>query len=268
MRSELEKALHGTAVKHWRQFEIIGSTNDEALAWAESGAPDFSLVIADKQSGGRGRFDRVWTTEPGSSLAFSLILRLSETERAHIPQYAPLCGIAVHSAVEQLLGISAEIKWPNDVLINRKKFCGILVEAAWRDGALLGVVLGIGLNVNTGSVPSSTAQGFPATCLQQAAGRPVERFALLRDTLLALAQWRSRLGTPEFIQCWQNNLAFRGEWVRIEHGEKPATIGKIIGIDDSGQLLLSDEQGAMISVLTGDVRLRPITGSNQGGTDA
>ncbi len=268
MNIDLKNALEGSGVSEWRYFDAIESTNTEALAWAESGAPDFSLVIADEQTGGRGRFERRWVTLPGSSLAFSLILRPSALEFTHLPLYSPLCGIAVQEAVNRLLHIPAAIKWPNDVLIDSKKFCGILVEAAWRESHLQGVVLGIGINVNAGSIPPPANQSFPAACLEHAAGHPVDRYAVLKGVLRSLAFWRGRLASPEFMQHWQEHLAFKGQWVRIEGSEKPAIIGKIEGIDDSGQLVLSDAEGHKTSIVIGDVHLRPAETSDPGGSHA
>ncbi len=262
--TDLTRLLSDTGVTNLRHFETIGSTNTEALNWAESGALDFSLVIAEEQTSGRGRFDRNWVTQRGSSLAFSLILCPSEAEKSTIALLAPLCGIAVQSAVATVAQLEAEIKWPNDVLINRKKFCGILVEAAWREGQLRGVVLGIGINVNVGSVPPNASNSFPATCLQEAAGKPIDRFALLHEILLAIGHWRSKLGTDDFIERWQRKLAFKDEWVRVEHADKSPTIGKVAGISPSGELVLLDENGAKINVMTGDVRLRPMTHNNDG----
>ena len=268
MDTKLTESLASTKVGQYRYFDSIESTNNEALKWAESGAPDFSLVIADEQTRGRGRFDRHWVTRPGTSLAFSLVLQPAELEKQNIALYSPLCGVAVYEAVTCLLNMGAEIKWPNDVLHNRKKFCGILVEAVWNGSNLRGIVLGVGINVSSDSVPAGEDQNFPATCLETAVGHSVDRYIVLQHVLNAIDKWRKQIGSPEFMALWAENLAFKGEWVRIEHSEKPSIMGKVKGIDHLGRLVLADENGTETCVETGDVHLRPDTPDDPGGLNA
>jgi BirA family biotin operon repressor/biotin-[acetyl-CoA-carboxylase] ligase len=268
METSLQNALSNTRVSQVRYFETIGSTNDEALRWIATGAPDFSLIVADEQTKGRGRFDRRWVTRPGSSLAFTLILTRANPDPLRIPLYAPLGGIAVQEAVQTRLGVHAQIKWPNDVLIDGSKFCGILVEAAWHGSDLQGVVIGIGINISPGSVPGAEFQSFPATCLETACGHPVDRLGLMSAILIAIDKWQTMLGTSTFMQRWQERLAFKGEYVRIEHSEKPSIIGKVNGVDDSGRLILVEDDGTETRIEIGDVHLRPATYNNAGGNHA
>lgn len=262
------QVLTGTGVKSLRYFNTIGSTNTEALQWLARGAEDFSLVIADEQTSGRGRFDRLWVTRPASSLAFSLILKPTGIDPDQVALFSPLCGIAVQEAVSDLLGLHPLIKWPNDVLIDRKKFCGILVEAAWQADGLQGVILGIGINISPDSVPESVHQNFPATCLESSCIAPVDRYQLLRQVLISIQKWRNQLGSPAFMQQWETNLAFKHEWIRIEHSEKPSIIGKVKGIDPLGRLLLEQENGDEVSIEIGDVHLRPGQPIEPGGMNA
>ena len=240
-----------------RYFPTIGSTMDEARAWAEQGAPDGALVAADEQTAGRGRLQRRWVTRPGSALAFSLILRPTPAELAHVALLSPLGGLAVCTALEQSLGLAAQIKWPNDVLLGRRKTCGILAEAVWQAGVLDAVILGIGINVAPGSIPPAEELLFPATCVEAAAGRPVERSALLADVLDRLDEWRPRLGSPAFLEAWQRRLAFRNELVSVTTPAETPIVGRLQGVDASGNLRLVVESGMEISVAAGDVRLRP-----------
>ena len=124
-----------------RYFESIGSTNDEALAWAAKGAPDLSLVIADEQTAGRGRLNRTWFTPKGTALAMSLILR-----PASGTPLSRTVGLAALSIADSLLkrGLTPRIKWPNDVLLNGKKIAGILVETVWAGTEVESLVIGIG----------------------------------------------------------------------------------------------------------------------------
>src|SRR5512146_539455 len=128
--NELKKALSKLPVGDVRYFDTIGSTNNEALAWATSGAKDLSLVIADEQSAGRGRLDRKWYTPKGTALAFSLILRPTAQENPYLTRMVGLAALAITDAL-QTRGLSAQIKWPNDVLLNGSKVAGILIESVW-----------------------------------------------------------------------------------------------------------------------------------------
>ena len=124
----LEQLLRNTPVTGLRYFDAAGSTNDIALQWIESGAEDFSLVVADQQTAGRGRMQRKWVTNPGAALAFSLILHLTPEEISLAGLIPFMAGAAVSSALEQLYSLTPQIKWPNDILLKKKKTAGILVE--------------------------------------------------------------------------------------------------------------------------------------------
>ena len=268
MKEQWIRVLRDTAVKELRYFNLIGSTNTEALQWVADGAPDYALVIADEQTNGRGRFDRRWITRPGASLAFSLILKPCAHETINTALFSPLCGIAVQEAVSNLLGLETLIKWPNDVLIRDKKFCGILVEAAWHGSSAQGIVLGIGINISPDSVPGEEYQNFPATCLETALGAQVDRFKVLPQLIKSIEKWRGELSSAAFMRNWEEHLAFKGEWVRIEHSEKPSIMGRVKGIDLQGHLVLVQENGNEIDIEIGDVHLRPGRPADEGGTHA
>lgn len=266
--TEIPSYLDDTGVSQYRHYSVTGSTNNDALAWAEADAPDFSLVMADEQTSGRGRFERRWISKPGGSLAFSLILRPSPAEIHRLPRLSPLAGIAVSEAVNTLLGVRTQIKWPNDVLLNRRKFCGILVEAQWTGATLAVAVMGIGINVLEQAVPSSSDQSFEATSLQTETGIVLDRGLLLREVLHNIRLWRDRVGTHAFMQRWQRDLAFLNEMVRLEHSEKPSIIGRVKGIDPQGKLILVDESGGEQKFEIGDVHLRAGEHSIDGGEHA
>jgi BirA family biotin operon repressor/biotin-[acetyl-CoA-carboxylase] ligase len=257
-RTTLAGLLDGLPVPHIRYFESIGSTNDEALAWAADGADDGCLVVADLQTQGRGRLGRHWVTQSGAALAFSLILHPRQEELPHLGFFSPLGAMAISQALEENLGLDPQIKWPNDVLLGRRKAAGILVEAAWVGDSLQGMVIGIGLNVSRAAVPPAEALRFPATSVEESAGRPVDRLELLRAILSALFAWRPRLASQAFRQGWEQRLAFREEWVQVEEGgTESAASGQVVGIDAQGGLLLRDAAGAVRSIAVGDVHLRP-----------
>ena len=244
----------------WRYEETIGSTNDAALAWVEAGAPDLCLVVADQQTSGRGRFQRRWITRPGAALAFSLILRPTPSELAHLSRFSPLGAVAVCQAVHQGLGLSAEIKWPNDILLGGHKACGILVENAWKGSDLDAVVIGIGVNVSPAAIPSPTELMFPATSLETALGRPVDRWQVLHGILQSLIAWRPQLASPAFFAAWEDRLAYKGQWVRVSGQLGMEQAGELVGLDPDGNLLLRDEAGRLTPILVGDVSLRSAGG--------
>src|SRR5512134_3605246 len=141
-QNELKKALAKLPLGDVRYFDSIGSTNNEALAWATSGAKDLSLVIADEQTAGRGRLDRKWLTPKGTALAFSLILCPTAGEKLHLTRIVGLAALAVADAL-RTRGLAAQIKWPNDVLLNDSKVAGILIESVWSGDEPDCVVIGI-----------------------------------------------------------------------------------------------------------------------------
>lgn len=253
--SLLRTRLAGLPITQIRWFDEVGSTNDQALAWALEDAPDGALVAADSQHQGRGRFDRKWETYPGAALAFSLIFRPNTLEQSHLALFSPLGALAVRQALEKY-GLQAEIKWPNDILIARCKVSGILAEAVWQGQQVQSVVLGIGINVMPEAVPKSGESLFPAGSIEEALGHPVDRFDLLRSVLAAVFEWRQKLDHPEFHAAWKSALAFQGEMVQIEVSGSPPLVGRLEGIDQNGSLILRLSDGQMTSVMVGDVHLR------------
>jgi len=237
-------------------LDTVGSTNDYARQLAESGAADGTLVVADEQTRGRGRLDRRWLTPAGSALAFSLVLRPSPAEIERVGLFAPLCGVAVCAALRLEFGLAAEVKWPNDVLLERRKTCGVLVEAHWLGATLQSVIAGIGVNVARASVPPPGALLFPATCVEEQVGRPVARESLLAAVLAAFGSWRSRLGSPAFLETWESWLAFKGEMVNVESAAGILS-GRVLGVTPDGSLRLQTAFGSEQAVSVGDVRLRP-----------
>lgn len=257
--SRVAEQLAGLPVPQVRYFDTIGSTNDEALGWITAGAEDGSLVVADQQTRGRGRLGRRWVTRPGAALAFSLVLRPRPGELGHLGLYSPLGALAICQALEESLGLTPQVKWPNDVLLQRRKVAGILVEAAWTGAALDGLVIGIGVNVTPAAVPPPGELLFPAVSIEEASGHPVDRLDLLRSILRSLFDWRARLGSQGFRQAWEERLAFRGEWVKISAaGNNAPLTGQVIGLTDDGGLRLRGVSGDEMTVAVGDVHLHPV----------
>ena len=255
-QSKLNKLLSKLPIGDMKYFDSIGSTNDEALAWAAKDAKDLFLVVADEQTAGRGRLDRKWFTPPGTALAFSLILRPSAAERPHLSR---MVGLAALSVTGSLLarGLSPQIKWPNDILLNECKVAGILIESVWSGEDVDCIVVGTGVNILKGAVPATDMLLFPATSLEDALGYLVERAEVLHDVLAALIGLRPQISTDEFMAKWEKLLAYRDRQVQVERGGEGSMIGNISGLDKDGSLRLRDQDGKSLTVQFGDVRLRP-----------
>jgi BirA family biotin operon repressor/biotin-[acetyl-CoA-carboxylase] ligase len=242
-----------------RYFDSIGSTNDEALAWAAAGARDFSIVIADEQTQGRGRLDRKWFTPKGSGLAFSLILRPSASDalRPHLSRSVGLTALSIAESCIGL-GLAPRIKWPNDILLNGKKIAGILIENVWTGDDVDSLVIGMGINVYKPSVPPVELLHFPAASLEDALGKePPSREDILFNVLNAFIHWRERVGTDELMRAWEEMLAFRGEQVQVQGGGESHVVGELIGLESDGSLRLRDAHNKSVIIRFGDVSLRP-----------
>jgi BirA family transcriptional regulator, biotin operon repressor / biotin---[acetyl-CoA-carboxylase] ligase len=255
--NELKKSLSKLPVGDVRYFETIGSTNDEALAWAANDTPDLSVVIADEQTAGRGRLNRKWFTPKGTALAFSIVLRPTAAERPHLTRIVGLAALAVAGPLRKR-GLDAQIKWPNDILIEKRKVCGVLIESVWSGEDVDCMVIGIGLNVLQGSVPPAEMLQFPATNLETELGHAPDRAEILHDILAAFIEFRPQLGTDEFVKQWEELLALRGETVQVETEKSPEVTGQISGLSSDGSLKIRNEHGEFVTVRFGDVRLRPL----------
>jgi BirA family biotin operon repressor/biotin-[acetyl-CoA-carboxylase] ligase len=255
--TQLTRSLAPLPLGALRYYNTTGSTNDDALAWASQGAPDISLVIADEQTRGRGRMDRKWYTPPHSALAFSLILRPVDSERAHPARTTGLLALSLSECLRKL-GLAPEIKWPNDVLLNGRKVAGILVESTWSGEELESMVLGMGVNVLAASVPPAEILLFPATSIETELGRAIDRIQLLHAILEMVLALRPTLGTDAFLDAWEANLAFRGQQVQVLGSSPKPITGELLGLNVDGSLRLRDEHGRSVTVQVGEVHLRPL----------
>ncbi len=254
----LQKTLSNIPLGGLRYFEQTGSTNDVALAWAAASAPDLALVIAGQQTAGRGRGNHSWFTPPGAALAFSLVLRPLPGEEQSIPLFSALGALAV-CEVLAAQGLHPEIKWPNDVLLKRKKVSGILAESVWMGAQVDSIVLGVGLNIKPEALPPPEQLTFPATCLEAEFPPPrhavelLEQAMLLQQIIQAVRYWRSMLSTNIFLHGWERRLAFRGEQVEIWVDGQVARKGQVDGLEPDGSLRLISPQGQVFTVQFGEV---------------
>jgi BirA family biotin operon repressor/biotin-[acetyl-CoA-carboxylase] ligase len=231
-------------------YSTIGSTNDVAMALAERGAAEGTVVIADAQTAGRGRRGRSWFSPPGSGLYVSIVLtpgRASVAPRRATALLTLTAGLALAEAVAAATGLPPDIKWPNDLLVGHRKLAGILAEAsatsrgssADLEPDRLRVVLGFGINVSQAAYPPELSARV--TSLETELGRVVDRATLCAESLAALARRYQDLMAGRFdaiLDEWRRRApASRGARVRWDTASGPAT-GVTAGIDDSGALLV------------------------------
>jgi BirA family transcriptional regulator, biotin operon repressor / biotin---[acetyl-CoA-carboxylase] ligase len=221
-------------------FDTTGSTNDVALDLAAHAGCDGAIVIADEQTAGRGRHGRNWFSPRGSGLYVSIILRPADARVDPLRATSLLtlaAGVALAEAIEAATGLRADIKWPNDLLVARRKIAGILAETATSD--LGRIVLGYGLNVSAGAYPRELADR--ATSLETELGRPIDRTVMCAETLATVAARYRDLLAGRFdaiLDGWRSRApASRGARVTWSTPSGPRS-GVTAGIDDRGALLV------------------------------
>ena len=228
----------------WRVlvFDETGSTNDDSLALADSIEGEF-VVWARHQTAGKGREDRQWHDSPGSSLTFSVLLRPAPEESGHLSRFTALAALALCDLLEHAFQLQAEIKWPNDVLIHRKKVCGILSEIRWKGTLPQALVIGIGINLRDAAFEQVSDLRFPATSLEAEGFAQLDSLSFLEGLLYSLDQRRKQLPDDDFIQDWNERLAFKDEFVPIKQyqGKTEMLCPERINLD--GSLTVQDRLG-------------------------
>jgi BirA family biotin operon repressor/biotin-[acetyl-CoA-carboxylase] ligase len=239
----------------YRYLETTGSTNDDARAMGAAGAPHGSLVVAETQTCGRGRHDRIWVSPPATGIYATLLLRPGLP-----PEQTPLISIAaavaVAEAVRQTTGLVPAIKWPNDLLVNTRKVAGILTEASTTASTVEFVLTGIGINVNTPVDALPVRPLFPATSLAVETGGPVSRAALLAALLGRFEYWLDGLrngACAALTARWMDYACTTGRAVAVK--DMPGEVSGIVrGIAPDGALLLQTGDGRIVRILSGDLR--------------
>jgi BirA family biotin operon repressor/biotin-[acetyl-CoA-carboxylase] ligase len=233
--------------------DVTGSTNDDACALARVGAEEGTVVVADAQTAGRGRLGRDWVSRPYLNLYTSLILRPAIAP-ADAPQLSLAAGVAVADALEAE-GVDAGIKWPNDVLIEGRKVCGVLTEIEAEADMVGFVVVGIGVNLNSEPEDFPTELQDKAVSVRMARGRRVDRARFAANLFAcferAYDRWRDG-GFGALREDWQQRAVLIGRPVEVA-GAGDRMVGTCVGIDSDGALLLKGEAGEVRRVIAGDV---------------
>jgi BirA family biotin operon repressor/biotin-[acetyl-CoA-carboxylase] ligase len=247
----------------WRAVEVLAqspSTNVALAARARAGEPAGLVLVADHQTAGRGRLDRVWVTPPRAALTFSMLVAPGDVPATRWPWLPLLTGLAVVEGVRRATGLEPALKWPNDVLLGAGKLAGILVERVEAPAGPVAVV-GVGVNV------SSTREQLPvdtATSLLLGGAAALDRGALLAELLGCFAarfeEWRDAGGDPAagLHAAYLRACATVGRDVRVELPGGPALVGRAVGVDLTGRLEVS-AGGRLHPVGAGDVvHVRPL----------
>ncbi len=238
----------------YHYFKEIGSTNDQALSLASQGAPHGTVVVAERQTAGKGRMSRVWESPSLHGIYFSTLLRTA------IPtQEAPQCNLTAALALTRVLsrdyGLKASIKWPNDVLMEGRKVSGILTEMQSDQDSTRFLVLGMGINVNQQPRDFDSSFPYPATSVAMEGGQPVMRQILLirllreLETLmdLFLAQ-----GFSQLLEELESRSHVHGRDVRVHMPHEEVT-GTVMGFTREGALRIRTGRGEESIIWAGDV---------------
>ena len=225
---------------------------DEARRLADMAAPEGTIVVAESQTEGRGRFDRSWVSRPGKDLLFSVVLRPTFSQLPYLNMAATL---AVCEAIVEVTDLAPVVKWPNDILVRNRKISGILIETAVENEIPAYAIVGIGINVNLN--PSEYPEiSSSATSFMAEIGRDQNRERVLEVVLTSLDLLYSRVCKGEsLIGEWRQYLETLGRQVQVR-GKDHLLEGQAIGVDDRGNLILSQKDGSTVIAVAGEVTLQ------------
>lgn len=250
----LRSHLHGTAFgKRIYHFFRVDSTNTVAMRLGEEGEPHGTLVIAEEQTAGRGRAGRSWHSEKTSGIYVTLLLR-PLISPVQAPLITLLAGLAARDAVVEHTALCPDVRWPNDLLLNGKKFCGILTEMHAEPERVHFVIVGIGLNVNHARVPEEL-QAI-ATSLRMESGRTHSRLELLVHLLRAVDRYYNEFiaqGAAPLLERFAEVSSYaQGKRVRVSTLQE-IFLGTTAGLEPNGLLRVRRDDGRLEVVISGDV---------------
>ena len=233
-------------------YERLPSTQDAARQEAERGAPEGTTILADQQTAGRGRLGREWVSPPGANLYFSVILRPAAE---HLRTLGMIWPLAICQAVGEVAGLSARVKWPNDVLVGPRKLAGVLIDCEFSGGRVDYAIAGIGLNVNL-DIPAHEEIRDIATSVSAELGREVAREDLLATLLRRFEELyaAAHRGQPVHLG-WKAHLDTLGRRIRVSSGEGVEE-GVAEDVEPDGTLILRRPDGSHVRIEAGQVTLK------------
>ncbi|MFA6078914.1 MAG: biotin--[acetyl-CoA-carboxylase] ligase [Candidatus Omnitrophota bacterium] len=236
-------------------YKLVDSTNDVAYSLAEKGMKEGAVILAEEQAHGKGRHGRKWVSHPKGGIYMSCILRPNIPPN-EIARITLLAAVAVAKSVREVSGMPAMIKWPNDILLNSRKICGILTEMKAEQDTVDFIILGIGINVNTPS--NHLPEG--ATSLREEMARSgrvesISRVELAKKVIEHIEENYNILkkeGFDPIIDAWKHYSAMLGSRVKVVMQNKTFE-AQAYDIDSDGALLVRRERGILQRVSSGDV---------------
>mgnify|MGYP000404828221 CR=1 FL=1 len=239
-------------------FDSIDSTNAQAKRQALSGAPNGSLFIAERQTGGKGRLGRAWESPSGTGLWFSVLLR-PDSLPVQVTGITLLAGLTVCRAIRKQTKAPAMIKWPNDIVIGNKKVCGILTEMAAEIDRIEYVVVGIGINANIEKFPDELS--VKATSLRMECGRPVARIELLQEILKEFEEILcDDIDRPEAILTeYKAHCVSLNRTVGFTRNQQSVS-ATAVDVSPAGELIVRCEDGSLLPINAGEVTVQGIYG--------
>lgn len=241
----------GHSYYHYAQ---IGSTNDQALQLAAQGAAHGTVVVAEEQTQGRGRLQRLWVSPAGCGIYLSMIFR-TPLPIPEAPQPGMVVGLTLVKVLQEKFGLKASIKWPNDVLVNGKKLAGILADMQSDQDTTRFLVVGIGINANYRERDFAEPFRYPATALALELGAPVSRRQVLLDFLHRFETEYDRYlkyGFDVMLPEYEQVSAILGKQLKIQSGKEELS-GKALGFTREGALRLRESDGQERVIWVGDV---------------
>jgi len=232
-------------------FDTIDSTNARARSLAVAGAESGTVVFAEHQTAGRGRLGRTWNAEAGANLLFSVILR-PDISKERVPLLTFYAAVAVAEGVDRVAESHVETKWPNDLLLGGRKFCGILIESSIARGNCDHVVVGVGMNVNQRQFPDDLRSS--ATSLSLALDTTFDRVQILQSVLRSLERWHDHMqanGFHTLLAAWKSRCRMFGVPVRITASDGEHR-GTALSLADDGGLVVQFADAIRV-IYAGDV---------------
>ncbi len=222
-------------------LDTVDSTNRYLKELARTGAPYGTVVVADTQTAGRGRFDRRFASPPGAGIYLSCLVR-GGVDKESLPRLTPYAAVSVLRGLGRVYpGVSVGIKWVNDLLVDGKKVCGILSEGAFGpDGTLEYAICGIGINIKQAPLPPDVAS--IATSMEEVGGGRMPRDRVIHEVLSAFYTHLSQVKTGEFLSLYREKSVLTGKTVTVKRGGETVR-GTVLGIGEQGELLLATPQG-------------------------
>lgn len=259
--AEIKSLMHTDWVaKEVLYFDTIDSTNTKAQELAEKGYPSGTLVVADKQESGKGRRGRSWVSPSGTGIFMTLMIK-PDINPNNASMLTLVAALAVAKAITSVTGEEAMIKWPNDIVVNGKKVCGILTEMNAQFDYINNIVVGVGINVHNESFPEEISQ-MASSLMIEAGGKRFHRAQIIAETMLYFEQYYDTfLKTQDLsalVREYDELLVNRNKSVRVLDPKEPFD-GKAMGITPKGELIVDTWESRKL-VSSGEVSVRGIYG--------